>query len=238
MSILDKIGYTSFDLNKGTYDLRRIVYIEDSNTEKPIIVLGHRNYPVIMVKDRERSTYKHVVLPKDFKYPSFGNTKTIDIVKDIVYVKIKSNTESVKLFGLRKVKNSMLESGKLFEIANLLERHKCKIDGEVRDIIEVVSLEDNKRNIKFVIDDLEFIYPPVNDPIKGYTPKKDRRISIGKLVRVVKKNKQGIPVKSTGVVIHKSRVANNEYGNAEYCHIKSSINDKIYNIKTNKLKVI
>jgi hypothetical protein len=107
-------------------------------------------------------------------------------------VKIKSVYKSVKQFGYKRAKESMLFStieeinsmkGKneqyepsYFQITSYKENYICKRDGVARDILTV---KKGEKNIKFLVEDCEIIYPNPN----GYKLKLDKTIKIGDIVK-------------------------------------------------------
>lgn len=156
-------------------------------------------------------------------------------IERLCFVKIKDTIESAKIFGYGTLKKNMLVSGECFSINNILPSFKCVKDGEVRDIVEVIN---QGKNFKFVLSDLEFIYPDYKALLKGYTPPKDRKIKNNTDV-LLKDNKHIALPRNTKVrvlAINKINSGNSRTAPREYCKVVH--NNKEYFILKNKLKVI
>lgn len=152
----------------------------------------------------------------------------IDKVKSLCFVRVKSCSNSIKIFGYGNVKKNMLENGENYKIAQILPSFKSKKDGKERDVIEVTV---NNRNVKFLIEDLEFIFPDINLLLKGYTAPKNREIKIGSHVKLIDNRKIGLP-KNVKLKIEDTE----KIGSKTYCIV--NYNNKTYPILKNKLKVI
>jgi hypothetical protein len=179
----------------------------------------------VLIKDDDSKTFK-VINFKDYK-GLFTNLNSIETVNTLCFVKIKSCELSTKVFGYGNVKKTMMDSGENQVITSILPAFKCKKDDVERDIVEISV---NGRNIKFCIEDLEFILPDTDLLLKGYTPPKDRTINKGSEVRLVDNRQIGLP-KDTKLVVNQI----NKVGTKRYCTAK--YNNKEYTIAINKLKV-
>ncbi len=179
----------------------------------------------VLIKHDNSKTFK-VINFKDYN-GQFKPLNSIETISALCFVKIKSCELSTKVFGYGNVKKTMMDSGENQVITSILPSFKCKKDDIERDIVEVSV---NGRNIKFCIEDLEFILPDTDLLLKGYTPPKDRTINKGSEVRLVDNRKIGLP-KDTKLVVNQI----NKVGTKRYCTAK--YNNKEYTIAINKLKV-
>ncbi len=164
-------------------------------------------------------------------YPSVEN----DRFTNGVFIKIKDYKLSSTIFGYKLSKKAMMESGNLYLMDTIHEDYLCKKDGVNRDVFEI---SNGEKKLKFVIDDLEFIYPDIDKLMKGYNAPKDRIIKKGSNVSLVRNGGLRLPVKAKGVVLE---VVNSSENNTKrYYDVSFKVNDnvEIHRIKYGKLKVI
>ena len=154
------------------------------------------------------------------------------ILKTICNVKIKSFQESADLFGYKPTKEFMMKSGQQFEIGNVMIDYTCKKDGEIRSVVEVIFKD---KALKFLPEDLEFIYPDLELLRKGYTEPLDRKIKKGSKVKVV--DDRRIPFKkNTKLKVNTVITVGHSSFSKKYCSV---LNDyKEYLIPIKKLKVV
>lgn len=208
-------------------------------------------YNEICIKNSKNKNL--IIFRKEFKYilnkVNINNTsyRTISndlILKRLCLIKIKSCEDSIKEFGNASIKYNMMSNildnknpeypkyiEQLFTINKIYLNHKCIKTG---NILDVISIKLNKGpSYKFVLSDLEFIYPDIEKLTKGYNESKDRKVYIGSFIRIKNPhNISRIPLKTKGVV-EKLVTA----GHNKYCDIRLE-DDKIYRVELNKLKVI
>jgi hypothetical protein len=193
---------------------------------------------------------------KSFKYDnikySYNNSMITDynsILTNFAKVKIINYEESSKLFKFTNYKKQMFAASNpteedlklnkelkpvLYDITNVECSHECKADGVARNIITVYNREIDK-SLKFVLDDVEIVYPNIDNFIKSYNKPKDRSIKIGDLVKL--KNNRGVNrnVKLNENYIYK---ANKNTGYKKYATLVDQKNKLTFNVPTNKLKKI
>ena len=143
--------------------------------------------------------------------------------KRLASVKVKSFEESAYLFGFKPTKVEMMElskdtmdntkpeypkkiEGRLFNISNVLPNFECKKDGVKRDIVEI---EYKDRNLKFLIEDLEFVYPDIEGLVQGYNEPKDRKIKVGKTIKIKDSRGSRLPHKYIGKITAIVPMSNN-----------------------------
>jgi hypothetical protein len=154
------------------------------------------------------------------------------ILKTICNVKIKSFQESADLFGYKPTKEFMMKSGQQFEISNMILDYTCKKDGVVRNVIEVIFKD---KALKFLPEDLKFVYPDLELLRRGYTEPLDRKIKKGSKVKVV--DDRRIPFKkNTKLKVNTVITVGHSSFGRKYCSV---LNDyKEYLIPIKKLKVV
>lgn len=215
--------------------------------ETPLIKAIKHNYGFIAVVKED---LKLKILKKDDKKYNYHSKMITDInsvLTNFAKVKIINYEESGKLFKFVNYKKQMYElanpseeeikDGKtplLYDITNIEPGHECKADGVVRNIITLYN-RDLDKSLKFVLDDVEIIYPDIDNFIKGYSKPKDRSIKVGDSVSL--KNNRGInrTISLTDKYIYK---ANKNTGYKKYATITNLKNNKTFNVPYNKLKKI
>lgn len=220
--ILKTLIYRDYTMPDGT--ITKLPF-KDSKT----IVSCLKNKNIIIYKDPDNN--KSWKFNTDKKQEFYYKSRSYDqLFMNIVHVKIKSYETSALLFGNSKIKKSMMETKENFIIGKLNLQHPCKKDGSIRNLIEVIA--PNGRNIKFVEEDIEFIYPDINSITKGYNIPLDRTIRNGSKVKIYKKNTARISYGTKAVV-----ESVNKTGNKKYCKIITE-NKKSYIIEQSKIRVI
>jgi len=155
-----------------------------------------------------------------------------NILKTFCNVKIKSFQESANLFGYKPTKEFMMKSGQQFEISNMILDYTCKKDGVVRNVVEVIFKD---KALKFLPEDLEFIYPDLELLRKGYTEPLDRKIKKGSNVKVV--DDRGIPFKkNTRLKVNTVITVGHSIFVRKYCSVLNNYTEHLIPIK--KLKVV
>ena len=159
----------------------------------------------------------------------------LDNIKKTCFVKVISCKESAEVFGYNTLKKNMLSSGANYTITNILPSFTCAKDSVIRDVVEV---NYEGRNFKFVLKDLEFIYPNTDMLLKGYIAPKNRTISTDSIVKLKDNRRTNLPKNTTFKVAAINRVttASKISKAREYCKIVH--NNKEYFILKNKFKVI
>ncbi len=156
-------------------------------------------------------------------------------IKKTCFVKVISCKESAEVFGYNTLKKNMLSSEANYTITNILPSFTCAKDSVVRDVVEV---NYEGRNFKFVLKDLAFIYPNTEMLLKGYIAPKNRTISTDSIVKLKDNRHTSLPKNTTFKVAAINRVtpASRISKAREYCKIVH--NNKEYFILKNKFKVI
>lgn len=121
-------------------------------------------------------------------------------IKAFAFVKVTKYDQSATLFGYSGVKKQMFESGEMFNIADILIDFKCKKDDLIRDVVEICY---NNKTYKFLGEELEFIYPNLEDFIKGYSLPKDRTVKSGIVAKVTNDKDTKLTKNDTVKVIRK-----------------------------------
>jgi hypothetical protein len=222
MRLEEKTGF------KGYLDLLRkfgnVIVVRDANNT----FLDVSKFDLSIVKTYNPNGFKKIKKDRNIPITTFLRDMH-ETIKQIAFVRVKSYELSTKVFGIGKAKKAMYESKELFKIHEILETFTCKKDKVARDVVEVCAPDG--RNIKFVMSDLEFMYPNVEQLLKGFSPPKDREIRRGSNVFVIRKNKQKLPYKTLGVVQDFRKL-----GALTYAVIKT---DKgVFNIDKHKLRVV
>jgi hypothetical protein len=179
------------------------------------------------------NSYKLEKIPDVSTYRAYNiGIPERNILRTFCDVKIKSFQESADLFGYKPTKEFMMKSGQQFEISNMILDYTCKKDGIIRNVVEVIFKD---KALKFLPEDLEFIYPDLELLRKGYTEPLDRKIKKGSNVKVV--DDRGIPFKkNTRLKVNTVITVGHSSFGRKYCSI---LNDyKEYLIPTKKLKVV
>jgi len=191
----------------------------------------------------------------------FSNFISRDNITNIAFLKLKGYEQSANLFKYGPLKKEMYETNSYDEIYNkelskgksedlakklaiqanhkkynfneILIDYKTKEDGIIRNLVTVIS--NTGRAVKFVINEVEFVFPDFNKILKGYTPAKDRTIEKGKKF-IVKNNKgfKSLPVGVEGVIKKVSEVKtsrNNRY-------LTAIIDNKEYTLTKKNIKII
>lgn len=175
---------------------------------------------------------KFIILFEDGKYKIKNGKYIVNyqnydsftyIINNFLKFKIKDYQLSSNIFGYKKTKKEMFESNKQYEIENFYEDFTCKKDNVVRNIVEIFNGE---KVLKFVLDDIEIIYPDIDKLLKGFQPKKDR--TIRRLSTVAFKRKD------IDRNIYKVKKIE-KVGAKQFCHIECNEVKLIKNIKELKL---
>lgn len=151
-----------------------------------------------------------------------------DIVKHLVNVKLISIKGSSELFGYKRLKQEMLDSGSTFKISEFHNQFKCKKDEQIRTIIEIPK---DGRSYKFLADEVEFLLPDFSVIIKGYNEPKNRIINDGDQVKIV--DDKHIKL-SKGTIVTVKTVF--KEGNKVF--ITTVVNNKKYLINIKKVKKV
>ncbi len=189
--------------------------------------------PAADVLFKENNDYKLEKIPDVSTYRAYNiGIPERTILKTICNVKIKSFQESADLFGYKPTKEFMMKSAQQFEIGNVMIDYTCKKDGEIRSVVEVIFKD---KALKFLPEDLEFIYPDLELLRKGYTEPLDRKIKKGSKVKVV--DDRRIPFKkNTKLKVNTVITVGHSSFSRKYCSV---LNDyKEYLIPIKKLKVV
>lgn len=231
--ILQKLGY---DLYSKEVKKSKNISFKVDTTYQPIEIIISNNdgktmslskYYGFILNYKDFSNGKKAIAyyKKDNKYvlaKDYYNIKLIDInnisqatlnalLNACFKASILNADKSIELFQNKRKKLSMFEeskNGKLFNIRAFIKDYKCKVNGEVCNVVE---LKHGNIALKFVDSDLNLIC----DNLKGINPPKDRTIekgveckvirnknlplSLGSKVKVVKVNKLGKFVKNVVV---------------------------------------
>jgi hypothetical protein len=134
-------------------------------------------------------------------YAWLGELSKDDCIKHFCKVKIKDYQKSADIFGYKPSKKEMFESNSLFKINNILPKYESK---KTNTTLDVVELDNGVKSLKFVIEDLEFIF---NEP-KGFTIPSKIKISnirkkdiLGKTVRVIRDKNLPIKKNDRGIIV-------------------------------------
>lgn len=242
INLLDKYGYNNF-INKYNKIINiRYYYDGSSNKFTGILFPYSKNKLAQSLLIIDINNFKYKLVDNNAIYSINYSIQSIDKIKQLAFVKIKSYKESSRLFGYGKIKKEMFEKsqdiikdngfgvqktikGELFIIDSILQEFTCKKDKSIRDIFQI---KYNGKNLKFAATDLELIYPEIDQIIKGFNNKKDRTIRKNSNVLIKTKNKNKI----TGVVVERLE----QIGYMKFSKVK--IGDKIRIFNNKKLKVI
>lgn len=256
--LLERLGF--YDFLKKYEENWKIVPIikrhyETSNTMDQLLVdeITGRTQPITITVNPYQKHVGTIIVPVLYSrnktlYISkddndkfiLGNCKNIEtyglksykdeeIFQHMSLVKIKDYKLSSSFYGHSIMKRTMFESNNLFNMTKIYPLRTCK-DGTIRDVVELKSL--NGKNLKFVLDDVEIIYPNVEKITKGYNFPIDRTIRKECKVKVYKKNAARL---SYGTVAKVSNLVN--AGNIKYAEIITRDNKK-HLVERNKIKVI
>ena len=126
--------------------------------------------------------YENIKLSAVFSNKTINSKDTKELILNWGKAKIKSFEESVALFGHKTRKKLMFEASnnkpsKIFKIKNIT--FNCEKDGKYYHVVEV---NDGSLNLKFLLNDVEFILPNVNN----YVLPKDRTIILKSECKVIK----------------------------------------------------
>lgn len=220
-SVLKKIG----DFKKNLNPLLRL-YIGKVDTSIHIISSAKKTR-VLYKKDNN-----YVVENTDNCFHIPRSLTRLDEIKELCFVKIKSYEESGKIFGYSNVKRKMMNEGLNYTIFNILPDFVCKKDEVKRDIVEVTV---NDKNIKFLIDDLEFIFPDTELLTKGYTAPKDRTIKTGTKIQVTNnKGNRGLVIGSRGTVVNVTKLKSKR----NQMYLEVNINNNVQQLIKKNIKII
>lgn len=176
---------------------------------------------------------------KDIITPFKNITNNLDILKTICFAKVKGYERSGKLFGylankkamynssldLLDENNKIKEKGKLFNIVDIQGNYTCKKDKEKRDII--ILKGNNQKSLKFLLEDIELVYPNINKYLKGYKEPKSQVKKVGAEVRILDK---------TGLkLVGKIKVRLENIGKTSYYQVQIGNNIKVFKGKQLKL---
>ena len=161
--------------------------------------------------------FKKVNIKKEVT-DTFGTKSWNDILAllNIGLVKVKSYEKSAGLFlytNHKKKMNELSIEGQLFQPTNVLMNFQCKKDGSIRDVIEVEYLG---KNLKFLLEDLEWVFPPIDDVFKGYNKPKDKVVKVGRTIRVMDNRETRLPFKHECVLDNITTVGNKKYAEIKF----------------------
>jgi hypothetical protein len=129
----------------------------------------------------------------------------------------------------------MFESDILYNIENITFNYCCKKDNINRDIVEIHDKETN-RNLKFVFDDLDIVFPDFKNLYKGWSKPKDRTITSGKSFKIINnKNIRNIKIGTIGKIDKILEVKGS--GNCKYLQVTLE-NNKIIKLTKKNIKFI
>lgn len=192
---LKKIGYR---INHVEFNIGGIVY-------NGLYISSNDNYYFIFRKVGEfKFTFKKLT-DKDKVVILKSNTgiNKLNFIRNLMFVKIKDYKLSSDIFGYRLRKKSMFDSKfqslkgnsthKYWDIENVLEDVVCNKDKVTRDIVVLKDIASGK-SLKFVIDDVEIVFPNIPEIIKANKLKETLKTydnfiisNIGKKINVNKK---------------------------------------------------
>lgn len=132
------------------------------------------------------------------------------IIIAMCFAKITGYVDSAALFGYKPTKLKMCESKQLFNIVGIHEGFLCKKDGQNRDIIELLDDETGKR-MKFLLSDVEIIFPDIKQLTKGYNLPKSRVIKKGVTAIVKDDRKTGFKKNDKVKVVDTTTVGAKKY---------------------------
>lgn len=238
-NLINKCGYNDF-INKhnliyeyGTYFIKGENTI---NTTRIILKLGASN--LMIINNPISKKFDKIVMENIYNYtknkriifdPLTKTTKAV--LSGLVFIKIKSCEESIRLLGFKSAKTRMMESNNLYKIDLFYPDHTCKIDNQVRDMISIKD-DYSGKSFKFLVEELEFIYPDIDKILKEYTPPKNRYFLVaGSDVKVVDNRKTNLNKKEKGII---KKIIN--IGNIKYCVV--NINNKDYTINSKQLRIV
>lgn len=193
---------------------------------------------------------------------NFGKFKIINIpivdkniISCFVRVKITNYEKSSELFGYKPTKKAMFESKTsdneksnnfLYDIEQICENFISKKDGKTYNVVILKLKSKNNeviKKLKFVEEDLEFVYPDLDKFFKSITIPKDRKIKSGSVCKIIDDRKIPISRNSVVKVINissfntKTKLPNGKLTKTKsYAYVL--FNNKEYTINSNKLKVI
>lgn len=121
-------------------------------------------------------------------------------IKAFAFVKVTKYDQSAALFGYSGVKKQMFESGEVYSIADILIDFKCKKDDLIRDVVEICY---NNKTYKFLGEELEFVFPNLEEFTKGYQLPKDRVVRVGSVAKVTNDKDTKLTKNDTVKVIKK-----------------------------------
>ncbi len=223
----EKIKYKPVRVNKGIYDIEKWGFLYNNNN---IDYLWLKNYYIGNISIELSNKYENI------DYLDINNPNILHMIT----ARIKSIDKSVDYFGRGNIKNIMFNSQleinrKGFNIKSI-QTINVKKNNSKQDIIRLFNPLD-KNNYTFLLDEIEIIYPN----FKGFTPKLDRNITIGKTVKLV--NNKGLPLnkdiklKVINIISRSTKDFSNYHRNNDKIVVMDEFN-KAYNISRLKLKVI
>jgi len=194
---------------------------------------------------------------KKFKNFKLINKPYFDknVISCFIKVKIINYEKSSELFGYKPTKKAMFESkisdnnknnNFLYDIEEICENFVSKKDGKTYNVVVLKLKNENNeiiKKLKFVEEDLEFIYPDLYKFFKSITVPKDRNIKNGSICKIIDDRKIPISRNSVVKVINissfntKTKLLNGKLTKTKsYAHVL--FDNKEYTINSNKLKVI
>ena len=159
---------------------------------------------------------------KTGKLSNFRNKFTATPLYYFCKFKVKNYVDSSKIFKFTELKKKMV--GIIVPVSGLELNVKCKNSTDKQNTI---FCNYNDRNYRFILDDLEIIFPNIS----GYNPPKDRVIKASDKVRVIN-DKHSRFKKNDIVKIHQLK----KVGNKTYAGIK--VKNKIVYERVKKFKKI
>lgn len=178
----------------------------------------------------DSNPYSDSVKPVEVKRSMRGCNTYEQIISSMCFAKVTSFMGSAAFFGYKPTKSKMFESKQLFNIVDIHEGFMCKKDGQNRDIVELLDDESGKK-MKFLLSDVEIVYPDLKSLTKGYNIPKSRTIKKGITATIKDDRKTGFKKNDKVKVIETTKV-----GGKKYAVIQ--VNDTIKRIPSCKLKVI
>jgi len=225
-NILDVLGINEFFLKNKIQRLDSIIIKNKKVTNmfyETALIFENR---FAIIKNNKQNSYLFL----DHKNSDAGRNfmSNHEAVLKYFYYKVKSIDKSIEFFGHKRVKQSILDSKEIFKIDKYLPNYSTVKSKEPLDVVTIIK--DNKA-YKFLIEDLEVVFPDIINLKKGYNPPIDRKIRNGSIVKITKKTNTDLKYGDRVTVKELMKAGHNRY-----CVV--AVNNKNYTIEEKKLKVV